>query len=314
MLTIRTPVRRIDALAYSPDGAELAAGGVSPGGTEHGIVVLTPDGRPTWGRALADCPVSTVGYTAAGGHLLAVARHVTPSSFRGGLFVLDRYDLNARPDPLDDWMAFAVAADRLLGTVRVGGVHGRDERFVCRRLSSDGVVGPLWDVAGEAGTDAVGVALLPDGRAVTIGHDREDSGRVIGLTLAVRSADTGRVLATATPPGQTHGPLTASPDGERLVLNAGGSLFVWRVADLTAPPRKVTFGRKHCTGVAFLADGHLLAAGNDGTIRRIDPDTGATAASYSFTAGKVRSLAVAPDGPTAAVGTDRGTVIVFDLD
>ena len=310
MRTLKLPIRRLDALAFSPDGAELAAGGTSPGAGPAGLLVGPPDGSAAPRHLLAGSDIRSLTYT-PGGRLLAAVFGAD-----AGVYALDTRTPAAPPDRLPLVGPVAVAAGRLLATVAARpGWHfyGWAKQFACRRLAADGTVAPLWDVACGAGEYAAGVALLADGRAVTLTHAGAGSGASV-LTLALRAADTGRELATTRPPGQTPGPLTVSPGGEHLVLNAGGSLFIWRIDDGFAPPRKLTFGRKHCTGVGFLPDGRLLAAGNDGTVRILDPDTGATAATYTFAAGKVRSLAVAPDGLTAAVGTDRGTVILFDLD
>lgn len=132
-------------------------------------------------------------------------------------------------------------------------------------------------------------------------------------SLAVRAADTGRVVASA--PLSGYGELTASPDGSLVVANAGTSLTVWAAADVTAPPRRVVFGRKHCTGLAFHPSGaYVLAAGNDGTVRRLDAATWKALATYAWRAGKARSVAVSPDGLLAAAGTDQGKIVVWDLD
>jgi WD40 repeat protein len=106
-----------------------------------------------------------------------------------------------------------------------------------------------------------------------------------------------------------------SPDGALVAMNATNAAYVWRLADLAAGPVRLTFNRRFCYGLAWTPAGEaLLAAVNDGTVRRLDPLTGAEGARHTFAAGRMTSLAVAPDGLTAAVGTDRGQVVVFDLD
>jgi WD40 repeat protein len=308
MLTLAAPVRRLDAVAFSPDGRELAAGGSAPDGPG---VHLWDRGSPTTPRRLLDgYTIHALGY-AADGRLVVGAAFPTAEALGGGVLVLDPRAPAGRLDPLPGRVQFAVAGDRLLTTTVGRTAAGWRQVVGCRRLLADGFR-PLWGTTLEGDAMPGWQALLPDGRAAVLTWDFD--GGPIRLTLTLRAADDGRELAAVTPPARTVGPLVADPAGEWLVHNAGGSLYVWRLADLQAPPVKITFGKKHCTGAGFLPSGQLLAAGNDGTVRRLDPATGATAATYAFTAGRVRSLAVAPDGVTAAVGTDRGAVVVFDLD
>ena len=311
VLALLSPVQRLDAVALSPDGRELAAGGVTPGGGEAGVCVWTLGAPAAPRRLLAGRAVAELGYSADARWLLAGTGSAERPLF-GGLFALDRRD-PARPPVHLRWEArFATAGDRLVVCGAGPAGDGYEGRIACRRLTTARPFGPVWEVACGADERPEGVALLPDGRAVTLVVVGV-WGQIDRLVLAVRAAATGRPLAEVVVPGKSAGPLAASPDGERVLLNAGNSLFVWRTDALDRPPVKIGFGRKHCTGAAFLPDGSILAAGNDGDIRRLDP-AGRTVATLTSGARRVRSLAVAPDGLTAAAGTDSGRVVLFDLD
>ena len=50
----------------------------------------------------------------------------------------------------------------------------------------------------------------------------------------------------------------------------------------------------------------------DGTVRYWDT-TGAEFRSLDFQRGRLTSMAIAPDGLRAIVGTDRGTIVIWDL-
>ena len=67
-------------------------------------------------------------------------------------------------------------------------------------------------------------------------------------------------------------------------------------------------------GLGFTPDGaHLLAAGSDGVARRWDAATGAEVQAWDFGLNNLQSLAVAPDGLTAAAGGADGRIVVWDL-
>jgi WD40 repeat protein len=105
-----------------------------------------------------------------------------------------------------------------------------------------------------------------------------------------------------------------SPDGA--VLASGGddlTVRLWSVDDIRAP-RELRGHTGPVNRLAFTPDGAaLLSAASDGTACVWDVATGARTA-LSWNIGRLLSLAVAPDGMTAAVGGDQGAVVVFDLD
>ena len=108
------------------------------------------------------------------------------------------------------------------------------------------------------------------------------------------------------------GQLAFTPDGRRLVTRGGGTVAVWDVASGDEIAR--LSGPKSLTGFAVTPDGqHLLTSSTDGTVCRFDAHTFALADRLAWGLGPLHSVAVAPDGLTAAAGGDAGRVVVWDL-
>lgn len=116
-------------------------------------------------------------------------------------------------------------------------------------------------------------------------------------------------------PGKTVDQLVVSPEGFWLVARTGTSLLVWDASDLHSKPRKVRGGKQHFTSIAFHPSGRYLAAtSNDTTVRLYDTASWQVAKTFAWEAGRLRSVAFAPDGLLAAVGTDSGKIVVWDID
>lgn len=104
-----------------------------------------------------------------------------------------------------------------------------------------------------------------------------------------------------------------SADGRRVAVSAGPLIRVWQVDTgeelATIRIRKLLPG-----GFAFSADGRYLGVLYQDSVSLYDTTSWTEAKSYSWKVGKLRTLAFSPDGATAAVGSDRGKVVVFDLE
>ncbi|QEL15964.1 WD40 repeat domain-containing protein [Limnoglobus roseus] len=108
--------------------------------------------------------------------------------------------------------------------------------------------------------------------------------------------------------------LAFSPDGRTLVYTAGSALHV---CDVEAAKLRATVTRKG-TGhgeLAFTPDGrHLLRVGQGASVSLWDTAAWEPARSYNWKAGRLSSLTVSPDGTRAAVASERGKIVVWDLD
>jgi WD40 repeat protein len=105
-----------------------------------------------------------------------------------------------------------------------------------------------------------------------------------------------------------------SPDGKVIAGNYGPVLGV---IDVKSGKQVATIkpGAKHFKGLAFTPDGkHLIAVNTDAAVRVYDTATWKETAGFEWKIGKLTCVAVAPDGLRAACGSHLGRVMVWDLD
>lgn len=105
--------------------------------------------------------------------------------------------------------------------------------------------------------------------------------------------------------------LAFSPCGRWLARAAGPVVLRWEVA--TAAPVPPLRGHARAVqAIGYLPDGRLLSCGNDGSVRTWDDATCVAVKNWEL--GELTTLAVARDGMRAAVGSKRGTILIWDLD
>jgi WD40 repeat protein len=103
-----------------------------------------------------------------------------------------------------------------------------------------------------------------------------------------------------------------SPGGCILATAAGWTVKLWdRYSRRLLASCK---SRRPVNGIAFTPDGRtLLTAGEDRLVRVWDAATGSAVTAFDWGAGRFYSVAVSPDGLTAAAGGE-GRVAVWDID
>jgi WD40 repeat protein len=124
---------------------------------------------------------------------------------------------------------------------------------------------------------------------------------------------TGGWQAIAQVRAQVHA-LAFDPTGGQLAAAHG---YEVRVIDLdTARARLDLVGHQGMVWkVTYTPDGsRLVTASSDGTVRFWDARTGVCRGSFDWQAGKVRCVAVSPDGLTVASGGQDGRIIIADVD
>ncbi len=107
--------------------------------------------------------------------------------------------------------------------------------------------------------------------------------------------------------------LAYRPDGRQLAFGADTKLTVFdtRTWDGVAELRQ----KNHFLSGAFTPDGRrFLTASTAETVKCWDTATWTLSREYAWGVGGLRSVAVAPDGLTAAAGGDQTDVVLFDLD
>ena len=299
MLVLRTAVRKVERLAYSPDGTRLAING--DGWTQVFDIATGRDLRAIDGTGMAAMAFSADGESLTLGALYrpVTAVHVSTGDCRTANDDASLGQVRLLPGG-EAWISvglYEVSRWRL-------GADGRQLNRNCSHtwghvLHTEGLPRPCVTSLGRP----LRVALI----AAT---DR------IAHHLYLLDGDTGELLSLHRCGYSSVEHFTGSPCGSYLVGVLQATLIVWDTAALHLPPQRwANDSRKLFTGVAFHPHGrHLLTASNDKSVKLWDLTCGQVVRSYDWSAGRMRSVAVAPDGLTAAAGSDENLVVVFDLD
>jgi WD40 repeat protein len=154
-------------------------------------------------------------------------------------------------------------------------------------------------------------AISPSGRSVVVGRFKLGQA---GGRLDVYDARSGRWLRQLTDALAGPGPLCWSPDGTAVATLSDRRLALFAAADGRKLAEATNAGRHALSSLVFDPAGRFLLVGClDGTVRRHDPTSGAMTRSEAWRLEKVRSMAIAPDGKTAAAGGNRGQVALWDV-
>jgi WD40 repeat protein len=314
MLVLEGRVGSVEALGFSPNGRWLAAGG-------------TRAGPEVWDLARAGGP-------AAHRAPIGKIRLVRFDPLRARLYILfstqlvATFDYTAEPrgcDPIHNvgnwpshnggnWMDVSDDGRTLVIAGRATLTETGTRLKAFDAADPDRLQLTWADTPTTDGRLHWGVCWLPGTRRFAasewVGRYPDDTARIV-----IRDADTGELLQKCPRPGRPTDQLAASSDGTLLAASKM-LLTVWPGSDLGRDPRVVTNdNRKHFTGVAFHPSGRYLAAtSNDETVKLYDTATWQLAKTFTWQVGRLRSVAFSPDGTRAAVGSDTGKIVVWDVD
>lgn len=135
-------------------------------------------------------------------------------------------------------------------------------------------------------------------------------------TLATYVTATGERIGKPTPLPRSAYDTLLAPDGRWLALRDTNRIDLWPLEPAGGSPISIrNDNRKHFTDFAFHPSGKYLAApSNDRTVKLFDTGTWQEARTFTWELGRMRSIAFSPDGALAAAGTDKGQVVVWDVD
>lgn len=114
--------------------------------------------------------------------------------------------------------------------------------------------------------------------------------------------------------GQEPRVLMFSPDGKTLAAACGAVLRAWDIEtgkELAA----AKVGAKHFMDADMSPDGRFVATvSKDHTTRLWDTRTWSDPRTFDWQVGQLLAVAIDPHGQVAAVGSDKGKVLLFDID
>jgi WD40 repeat protein len=306
-------------LTFSPDGTAigLSAARLSHYGDEEEATgpevwdIISGERRPLGETGLAR--TARFCFHPSGQWLLGPAEG-------GGLVVYDFATQQSRVTKVESTHVtnVAVTADGSAVVYYHYELNRSNRGYACREWRAEGELPPRWsaptflDPKGDSRT--FGFILLADGERI-LTTERE-GGFAASTFLALRSLATGEKLASANIGSFDHPAIATAPDDSTFVVLSKKVLLMFCEPKLKAPVHTIrSDGKKHFTGIAFHPSGKYLAAtSNDETVRLYDTATWEVSRTFTWDIGKMRSIAFSKDGTLAAAGSDKGKVVVWDVD
>lgn len=292
-------------LAFAPDGRSLAAAGAA------GVFrwrALADAGRaellnsPTW--------LDRVRFSADGRYLFT-GRHelwrLEPGAPFATLRLWGGSNLLFDPSPTGPYV---------LVSQYLSAAGGGRTRLALWRADDLTPNGKVWeqDLAGYA---QHAPQFLADGARFVCTESVSTTAAPFALIrLVTRDTLTGAVVRTDDVAEAFPYEALVAADGSRVALRGTNRITVFAVPPTEGPPVALNSGsRKHFTAMAFHPSGRFLAAtNNDHTVKLLDLATGAEERTFTWQMGRMRSVCFSPDGALAAAGTDKGQVVVWDVD
>ena len=310
--------RRIQAIAFSPDGLDLA---VASGVHLRLFDLRTGQIRREFEFPNNACPLECI--------YLADGKQMVVSTYgHFGLWDMNantwsRLNPNKTPigsrlamSPNSPWLAIAEMTLSLRWTG--GGVR-------LFHLERGELLSPMDDSQSSTG----GIAMSNDGRLLATARMilvRQRGIRYQGTALPdapinvydyvvhVRDLSSGTIRQALAGWKQPVTHLAFSPDAQFLAGAGGQRLRVWDlISNREVAAHKP--GTKHFQDLVFTNDGRYLATvSNDTTVRIWDTQSWQQRTTYTWKIGRLLNITFAPDGLRAAAGSDKGKIVIWDVE
>jgi cytochrome c len=247
-------------------------------------------------------PPTAAGVSGHGGTIRALAVSADgKTALTGGFdFSVILWDLT-RGRPLRRMIGHRAAVDAVAFLPGNRAVSGGDDATLIVWNLADGTIRARWQ---EHTAKVAALAVAPDGGIIaSAGWDRRvvlwdvKSGKP--REIGIRAADVNA--------------LDFSPDGRLLASgDYDGAITLWRMPEGDAAATLPGNGFP-VNALAFTAQGELLAALGDDSVRLFDPAAKRERVRYTGLEDPAVSLAVSPDGKLGAAGSSRGTLAIWHI-
>ena len=226
-----------------------------------------------------------------------------------------------RSTRLYSYQAFATtyatsAASASADGLRVVSQHGMPDYCLKGWESTDAGWMQRWTVS-IADRAVESVTLSADGRLFALvarsalGDRWSENPRQVEVWDGVAS----RRLGTGEYPYGYAPTLLFSPDAAQLAGINDMTLHIWPVPQVGQSRLIRNDNRKDFTAIAYHPAGrHLFASSNDETVHVFDTETWDRVRRFTWQLGKLKAIAVSPDGTLAAAGGENGEIVIWDVD
>ncbi len=135
------------------------------------------------------------------------------------------------------------------------------------------------------------------------------------FVIKTRSALTGEEEATGEYHYASYNHFLFSPYGQQFIAYHKPALLVWSVPEMGKPRIVRNDNLRHFTDVAYHPTSrYLFSTSNDATVVVWDTQSWEPVKRFTWKIGSLKSVAIAPDGTVAAAGSEKGEIVVWDLD
>jgi WD40 repeat protein len=291
MQVIKAHTKRINDLAFSPDGNTLVSGGIDGTVRVHdtqigtsSVLIPPPKSLPVYWERVAFCP--------DGEHVLCRSS----SSLQVWNIVTRRRVAELLSGPAASYLrGVAVSSTRFLAVAPAWRPRGNKCVIRC------------WDTRTWEEADSVeaGNTLFP-------GLAFDSTGTRLATSIGLFDVTTGERLLDASFTGYQ---LDWSPTAPLVAGVVYGNVITVTSAETGSEVKRLSLAKKFVQDFGFSRDGRFLAAvSNEAVVRVWNTENWKEEKEFAWGIGKLKCIAFAPDGLRAACASESGRILIWDWD